>query len=127
MYKFYETPAVLVDDQNQFELDIQDFIDGKTDPVKFKAIRVAHGIYEQRQPHTYMVRIRCAAGGITPYQLRKTAQIAQKYGSGEVHFTTRQEVQVHDVLIENVMNVIRGLHEVGLSTRGGAETPYETF
>ena len=117
--RFYETAPVLVEEQNQFELEIQDFIDGKTDPVKFKAIRVAHGIYEQRQPDTYMVRIRCAAGGITPDQLIRTAEVGKKYGSGEVHFTTRQEVQVHDVLIHNVMNVIRELHEVGLSTRGG--------
>ncbi len=119
MLRFYETPPVLIEQQNQFEGDIQDFVDGHIDPVKFKAIRVAHGIYEQRQPHTYMVRIRCAAGGITPDQLIKTAEVGKKYGSGEVHFTTRQEVQVHDVLIENVMNVIRELHSVGLSTKGG--------
>lgn len=119
MLRFYETAPELVAEQNQFELDIQDFVEGKTDPVKFKAIRVAHGIYEQRQPDTYMVRIRCAAGGITPDQLVRTAEVGKKYGSGEVHFTTRQEVQVHDVLIHNVMNVIRELHEVGLSTRGG--------
>jgi sulfite reductase (ferredoxin) len=119
MLKFYHTPDVLVEEQNLFEGDIKEFVDGKIDPVKFKAIRVAHGIYEQRQPHTYMVRIRCAAGGITPNQLIRAAEVGKKYGSGEVHFTTRQEIQVHDVLIENVMNVIRELHQVGLSTRGG--------
>ena len=119
MLTFYETAPVLINEQNQFEKDIQEFIDGHIDPVKFKAIRVAHGIYEQRQPHTYMVRIRCAAGGITPLQLKQVALLGEQYGNGEVHFTTRQEVQIHNVLIDNVMTVIRGLHDVGLSSRGG--------
>ncbi len=117
--KFYETAPVLIDELKLFEADIADFVAGKIDPVKFKAIRVAHGVYEQRQPHTYMIRIRCASGGITPAQLIRCAEVGQKYGSGEVHFTTRSEVQVHDVLIENVMNVIRELLDSGLSTRGG--------
>lgn len=117
--KFYESPSILISEQDQFERDLAEYAAGRIDPVKFKAIRVAHGVYEQRQDHTYMIRIRCAAGGITPIQLKKTAELAEQYGGGEVHFTTRQEVQVHEVTIENVMNVIRGLNEVGLSSRGG--------
>ncbi len=117
--KFYESPAVLVEEQNQFELDLKEYAKGTIDPTKFKAIRVAHGMYEQRQEHTYMIRIRCAAGGITPKQLKRAAELGDKYGSGEVHFTTRSEIQVHEVLIQDVMTVIRGLLEVGLSTRGG--------
>jgi sulfite reductase (ferredoxin) len=117
--RFYENSPTLLAEQDQFEKDIQEFIRGKINPVKFKAIRVAHGVYEQRQEHTYMIRIRCAASGITPEQLKKVAELGDKYGSGEVHFTTRQEVQVHNVLIQNVMTVIRGLNEVDLSSRGG--------
>ena len=56
---------------------------------------------------------------ITPTQLKKASEIAEQYGSGEVHFTTRQEIQVHDVRIDGVMPTIRGLLEVGLSTKGG--------
>lgn len=119
MLKFYESPSTLIQEQDQFEEDIRDFATGKVNPVKFKAIRVAHGVYEQRQNHTYMIRIRCAAGGITPTQLKKVAELGELYGGGEVHFTTRQEVQIHEVTIENIMKVIRGLNEVGLSSRGG--------
>ena len=117
--KFYETPEVLYQEQDQFEKDLLDFSQGHIHPVKFKGIRVAHGVYEQRQEHTYMIRIRCAAGGITPTQLKKVAELGDKYGGGEVHFTTRQEVQVHEVLIQDVMKVIRGLNDVSLSSRGG--------
>ncbi|RAP30227.1 hypothetical protein DID76_03525 [Candidatus Marinamargulisbacteria bacterium SCGC AG-414-C22] len=117
--RFYESASTLIAEQDQFDQDLKDFSHGKIHPVKFKGIRVAHGVYEQRQEHTYMIRIRCAAGGITPTQLRKVAELGDLYGSSEVHFTTRQEVQVHDVLIQNVMKVIRGLNEVDLSSRGG--------
>ena len=117
--RFYKSPSNLIEEQNQFEVDIKAYTDGHINPVKFKAIRVAHGVYEQRQEHTYMIRIRCAAGGITPNQLKKVAELATLYGSDEVHFTTRQEVQVHNVLIQDVIKVIRGLNEVELSSRGG--------
>ncbi len=117
--RFYESSPTLEKEHLQFEKDIAEFKSGELNPIKFKAFRVAHGVYEQRQPDTYMIRIRCAAGGITPIQLKKASEIAEAYGSGEVHFTTRQEIQVHDVLIDGVMPVIRGLLEVGLSTKGG--------
>ena len=117
--RFYEISKTLPKELEQFEADIEAFKAGEIDPVKFKAIRVAHGVYEQRQENTYMIRIRCAAGGITPDQLKRTAEMGEQYGSGEVHFTTRQEVQIHDVLIDGILPSIRGLLEVGLSTRGG--------
>ena len=60
--RFYEAADTLVAEQDQFDRDIKDFTDGKTMPIKFRAIRVAHGVYEQRQNDTYMIRIRCAAG-----------------------------------------------------------------
>ena len=50
--RFYSTPDVLLEEQDQFERDIQEFARGNINPVKFKAIRVAHGVYEQRQEHT---------------------------------------------------------------------------
>ena len=42
--RFYENAATLAAEQDQFELDIVDFMAGRIDPVKFKAIRVAHGV-----------------------------------------------------------------------------------
>ena len=54
----------------------------------------------------------------SPKQLRKVAELGEAYGSNEVHFTTRQEVQIHELRIENVMASIRGL-KIELSSRGG--------
>ena len=77
--RFYESSPTLDKEHEQFEKDIAEFKSGELNPIKFKAFRVAHGVYEQRQPDTYMIRIRCAAGGITPTQLKKR-EIAEQYG-----------------------------------------------
>ncbi len=116
---FYKLPQSLGADIHQFEQDLEGFVRGEVNPVSFKALRVAQGVYEQRQLHTYMIRIRCAGGGITPAQLRRAAELGRSYGNGDVHLTTRQEIQLHDVLYQDLLTVIKELLAVGLSTRGG--------
>ncbi|NLE01391.1 MAG: sulfite reductase subunit beta (hemoprotein), partial [Fibrobacter sp.] len=61
----------------------------------------------------------CAAGIITPKQLHVAAETAKRYGSGRLHVTTRQELQIHDLPLENLIPVLWDLYRVGLSTRGG--------
>jgi len=117
--KFYELPDTINEEVKKFDGQIKEYQKGDLNPVAFKGIRVAHGIYEQRKPATHMVRIRCASGGITPAQLRCVGHLAQKYGSGEIHVTTRQEMQLHYVDLDNVINVYNEELGVGLSSRGG--------
>ena len=47
--KFYTVSDTLTEEENQFEGEIAEFVSKKMDPVKFKGLRVAHGVYEQRQ------------------------------------------------------------------------------
>ncbi len=115
----YKLPDNLEKDISTLFEGLEEFRKGEMNPVMFKGIRVAHGIYEQRDENTYMMRIRCASGQTTPNQLRAVAEISEKYGSGFVHITTRQEVQIHDVNINEVPNAILELKKMGLSTRGG--------
>ncbi|BBM89323.1 sulfite reductase [ferredoxin] [Spirochaetota bacterium] len=116
---FYTIPEILAQEHIKFAEDIKGFVAGTINATQFKALRVAHGVYEQRQNDTYMLRIRCASGAVTPRQLKKVAELAENYGNDEVHFTTRQELQIHDVLIQDILTVIKKLYAVGLSTRGG--------
>lgn len=116
---FYELPATLPDEVNKFDADIKDYRAGDIHPAAFKGIRVAHGIYEQRKLDTHMVRIRLPGGQITPTQLRKVAQMSQRYGAPEFHVTTRMDVQLHYVDLEDVVSVYEGLMSVGLAPRGG--------
>ena len=116
---FYAIPPSLKAEIDELENLIGQFQRGSLDPVSFKARRVPFGIYEQRVDNTYMVRIRCPGGAITPLQLREVAKLSQARAADSVHITTRQELQLHDVALENVIPILRKLHELGLSTRGG--------
>ncbi|MEJ2705090.1 MAG: sulfurtransferase TusA family protein [Sedimentisphaerales bacterium] len=66
-----------------------------------------------------MVRIRVGAGLVLPFQLKRVARLSQSHGNGIVHVTTRQDIQIHQVRIEDTPDVLEGLLEVGLSSRGG--------
>ena len=116
---FYQLPTNAKDEIRSFENQIGDYQKGELSPVAFKGIRVSHGVYEQRKPETHMVRIRCGAGGITPSQMEAVGRLAAKYGSGEIHVTTRQEMQLHYVDLKDVITVYDRLVEIGLSSRGG--------
>ncbi len=116
---FYRLPQTLSGEINSLKKSITDFRRGNMHLTQFKGIRVPFGVYEQRKDDTYMMRIRCAAGGATPAQLLKTAELAGQYGSNIIHITTRQEMQIHDVTLEDVPTIMRELQKVGLATRGG--------
>jgi sulfite reductase (ferredoxin) len=115
----YTLPTTLTDDIKYFGSLIDDFIDGSLEPIKFKAIRVPMGIYEQRKDGTYMVRIRCAGGFITPLQLKKVSEIAHRHNSNLLHITTRQEIQIQNVELRETLAILQNLKEIGLSSKGG--------
>ncbi len=117
--KGYSLPPQLEPAINDLEELIGKFRKGEIHATELKAHRVPFGVYEQREPDTYMVRIRCAAGIISPLQLEKVAGIAAQYGSGDIHITTRQELQIHSVRLDDVIAIIRQLKKSGLTTRGG--------
>jgi sulfite reductase (ferredoxin) len=112
-------PETVRQDVLGYREHVSRFLQGETSAVSFRAYRVPMGIYEQRAEGKYMVRIRIAAGLVLPYQLDRIAELSKTYGSGVVHVTTRQDIQVHEVDIEDTPDVLEGLLEVGLSARGG--------
>lgn len=115
----YTIPDTLKPEIEAFSRQIADFQSGTIEAVKFKAIRVPMGIYEQRNNGTYMVRARCAAGAISPAQLLGVARIAAKHGTEPIHLTTRQELQFHNVRLEQTPAILAELYDLGLSSRGG--------
>ncbi len=115
----YDIPASLPGEIDELESQIAKYRAGALDAASLKARRVPFGCYEQRKDGTYMVRVRTTGGALTPAQLRALAEVCDRYGSDMIHITTRQEFQVHEVAIENVVAVMRELLSVGLSSRGG--------
>jgi len=112
-------PESVREDTVNYRDKVKEFLDGQTSPVAFRAYRVPMGVYEQRKAGRFMVRIRIGAGLVLPFQLERIAQLSKKYGNGILHVTTRQDIQIHEVNIEDTPDVLEGLLEVGLSSRGG--------
>ncbi|GAB3907242.1 HEPN domain-containing protein [Mucilaginibacter boryungensis] len=82
------------------EKKIRAFREGNIHEEKFRSLRLARGIYGQRQPGVQMVRIKLPFGKVTFKQLLRIADIADEYGSGNLHLTTRQDIQIHYVSLD---------------------------
>jgi sulfite reductase (NADPH) hemoprotein beta-component len=109
-----------------------DLIDRITGGVTFESNKLMkfHGIYQQddrdirderrRQKLepalTFMVRVRLPGGACTPEQWLKIDELAQAHGSNTVRLTSRQTLQFHWVLKEEIKPTIQGLHDVLLDT-----------
>lgn len=115
----YSLPANIDADIAKLESLIADFKGGKITAAELKAHRVPFGVYEQREADTYMVRVRCPGGCITPEQLECVADLSNKYSNGTLHITTRQEVQIHYVKLDDVISVMKELRKYDLAARGG--------
>lgn len=74
------------------------------------------GFIKQTQRDLFTIRLRCPAGKLTSLQLRKAAEIADKYGRGEVHTSVRQSIEIPYVHIRNFDDVVAELREVNWST-----------
>jgi len=123
----YKLPTTLTEDIAYFGTLIDDFKLGKIEPVKFKGTRVPMGIYEQRKDGTYMVRVRCTGGFISPEQLKQVALTAQHHNSTLLHVTTRQEIQIHHISIDQVKTILPELQTVELSSKGGGGNTVRNF
>ena len=114
----YQIPESYIDELKEFRKLVNEASACKIDPVQFKIFRVVHGIYEQRKKGTFMVRIRCAGGTISPVQLFVISKIAEQYGSKFLHITTRQEIQMHDIELSDTPEILDQLYDIGLTTKG---------
>jgi sulfite reductase (ferredoxin) len=76
------------------------FRGGEIHEEKFRSLRLARGIYGQRQPGVQMIRIKLPFGRVTFKQLLKIADVSDTYGSGNLHLTTRQDIQIHYVSLD---------------------------
>ena len=76
---------------------IEMFRKGKIHEEKFRSLRLARGVYGQRQQGVQMVRIKLPYGKMTFKQWKRMADISDEYSTGNLHLTTRQDVQIHYV------------------------------
>lgn len=78
----------------------------------------AMGFLYNRGSDTFSARAVCKNGTMTADQLANLAECAKKYGSGKVCFTSRLQVEMVGIHLEDVENVQRHVAQVGLVIGG---------
>ena len=99
------------------EKKIRAFREGKIHDEKFRSLRLARGIYGQRQPGVQMVRIKLPFGKITFKQLLRIADISDEYASRNLHLTTRQDIQIHYVSLDRTPQLWADLEQDDITLR----------
>ncbi|MDA0334960.1 MAG: nitrite/sulfite reductase [bacterium] len=128
-----------------FETEIELRRQGKIDEVVFAETRLRRGAYGQRYdsgqrfdgkqtqqlafpkantkgPNTEwhapgMMRIKIPFGGLNTVQMETLADLAEEYSDDILHVTTRQDLQLHYIHIEDTVDLMRRLAAVGITTR----------
>jgi len=67
---------------------------------------------------SYMLRARIAGGELKSYQMRGMAEMAQDWGGGYSHITTRNNLQIREIMPENTVKVLDKLVDIGITSRG---------
>lgn len=103
-----------------FEGEANEFLDGNTPEDQFIGFRLKQGVYGQRQPGVQMVRVKLPFGGVTPEQMDAFADAVETYAPlNKGHITTRQNIQIHHVPLNQMVHMLRDLAPSGLSSREG--------
>jgi sulfite reductase beta subunit-like hemoprotein len=101
-----------------FAQNVKRFRQKKLSEDDFRRFRLQHGAYGSRLQMNYsMIRIKVPSGEVSPEQLEKIASLSEAFSIGSAHVSTRQNIQLHWVQLEDVSEVMRGLVEAGLTTR----------
>jgi sulfite reductase beta subunit-like hemoprotein len=94
------------------------YLAGQIDNDSWRPIRLSYGLYYQLDHTSHMQRIKVAGGLLTAEQLEAIADVTERYGRGIAHVTTRQDIQIHWVPLEQIMDMYDRLLAVDITTRG---------
>lgn len=74
--------------------------------------------YVAPNQNSYMCRLRIPNGILNAYQLSGLASLAERYGGGYAHVTTRANIQIREIEAKNAVHMIEAVQDLGLSSRG---------
>ncbi len=97
---------------------VERFRRGELTADEWRPIRLSYGLYYQLDHTSHMQRIKVPGGFLTADQLDALADVTDRYGRGISHVTTRQDVQIHWVPVDGIMDMYGRLLGVGITTRG---------
>jgi sulfite reductase (ferredoxin) len=109
-----------LEEKDILELDkkIKDFRGGSLNEDSFRSFRLSRGVYGQRQPGVQMIRMKLPFGKITTKQLLGIADVADEFSNGNLHLTTRQDVQIYYVSLDRTPDLWTRLEQDDITLRG---------
>ncbi len=107
----------LNEDIIELENKISAFKKGTIQEERFRHYRLTRGVYGQRQLGVHMFRTKIPFGLLTADQLIRLADVSEKYTNGNLHLTTRQNIQMHYVKLDDATAIWKELGEVGVTAR----------
>jgi sulfite reductase (NADPH) hemoprotein beta-component len=112
-YRYDDYDRTLVAERvEQFRDQVRRRLAGELTEEQFKPLRLHNGLYLQL--HAYMLRIAIPYGTLSSRQLRKLADISRRYDRGYGHFTTRQNLQLNWIRLEDAPDALAALAEVDM-------------
>jgi len=73
------------------------------------------GMIQQKQKDYFALRLHAVAGDFTSVQLKTIAEVAEKYGRGRIHCSTRQGIEIHFVHTADLETAKAELEQVGVT------------
>ena len=108
-------PAYVLDELANYEQQIRKYRAGELDETKMQSSAALALTLSARK--VQMQRIKIPGGVLTADQLIRIADAADQFGSGFVHFTTREDAQIYYVKLEETADLLRFLAEAGITSR----------
>ena len=111
MYRYDDFDHRFVDERvAQYRDQVRRRLAGQLSEDEFRPLRLMNGLYLQL--HAYMLRIAIPYGVLNSAKLRKLAHVARRYDRGFGHFTTRQNLQLHWIKLEDTPDILAELASV---------------
>ena len=82
--------------------------------VNYKELKKG-GFMRQRQPNYFSMRLKSVGGHFTAQQLGTIQAVAEKFGKGYVHLTSRQGIEIPFIHLDNVEEVKKTLAQGGVA------------
>jgi sulfite reductase beta subunit-like hemoprotein len=115
-----EVIPILENEFDDFDTEAGKFMREELAEEEFIGFRLKQGVYGQRQPDVQMIRVKLPYGGINPEQMEAFADVIERYVPlDKGHITTRQNIQLHHIPLDDAAKAIRELGDAGLSSREG--------
>ena len=111
MYQYDRIDQTVVNERvAEFRDQTRRYLLGQLSEDEFRPLRLMNGLYFERQGP--MLRINIPYGELSAQQIRKLAHITRAYDRGFGHFTTRQNLQLNHLRVEDGPDILAELAEV---------------